>query len=187
MNCLSCKGCDFGIKYSEFTRYLEHMIDGFSETGVNWLRRLYYLSRRFLSNVERFGLTIYSYLNKIVQYYDKKQLFILRQFYEFQSDYVSKEYNDVHDLCLMYPEFLHSVGSSISNVLSDYTPVDVKTVKSDNAHIAFANKQTHFKNMYLDSLKEKNNQYFIQLKKFYYAKKCNEISETFSSPRKECY
>ena len=165
---------------SEFSEYLREKVDGFSLEGDNWLRRLYYLSRKVLSNALRFGLSIYAYLQRIDLYWKNKEVYLLKEMYRFQTDYMSKRGNDAFDIQLMYPEFLHKNGLFIGDVLSMFTPDDVRCQREDAAFYQRKNKNTHFKNMYLESLSLKNNHYYKQLKNYYYAKKRNEISEALA-------
>lgn len=168
---------------SEFTELLRNFVDGFSEKGVNWLRRLYYLSRKVLRNAERFKVSLFAYVQKIDEYWNKKQLYLINKMYEFQQNYMEDTFNDcsVDDLLLMYPEFAWSHGFTYGDLLSQFTPKDVKCQRDDAAYYAFTNKRVHLKNMYLESLREVNNNFYKQLKNFYHAKKCNEISEALAT------
>ena len=173
--------CEFSLKPCSFSEVLRKMVDSFSKQGDNWLRRCYYLSRKFLFNAKRFGISIYAYLRKIDEYWNKKELYLLKKFYGFQEEYVKQANSDISDIALMYPDYLWNNGFTIGDYLKLYEPDDVKVQRKDAAYFAFSNKITHFKNMYLESLKVKNNHYYKQLKRFYHAKKCNEISEALSA------
>lgn len=170
-------------KCSEFSEFLRVQLEDFNEKGVNWLRRVYYLSRKFLSTAKRFGLSIYAYLQKIETYWNNKELYLLSEFYSFQSEYLYKNKNkeDLSVISLMYPEYLYKNGFTFKEIIDDYRPVDVLTMIKDSASRAITNKLTHFKNIYFESVKITNNRFYSQLKKFYYAKKCNEIIEALAS------
>lgn len=174
---------DKGVGNSEFGFYLRNSVDGFSESGVNWLRRLFYLSRKVMKLTLRLGISISSYVKKVDVYYKNKELHLINKMYKFQEEYMQNSSDNpcVDDLSLMYPDYLHSVGVSIGEFLSQFTPRNVIEQRFSAALIQNNNKRSHFKNMYLDSLKEKNNKYFVSLKNYFYAKKRYEIVEAFAS------
>ena len=149
--------------------------------AFGWLRRLYYLSRKVLKNMVYFHVNLLTYVNRIVEYYDKKELWLLKKFYDFQSQYDE----DVEHLALMYPEYLWKSGFiSVDDYCeSSSIPTDVVNQIKDGAFYAFSNKKTHFKNAYLDSLGFKANykSLFYSLKNYYHAKKCYETLETIAA------
>lgn len=164
-----------------------HSIDSDEqEQGYTWLRRLYYLSRKVLKNMAYFHVNISTYVDRIVEYYNKKELYILKKFYEFQATFLGLP----EHLALMYPELLYQnkfgVGSAL--LIDDYmdsTEIceDVVNQRKDGEYFAFSNKKTHFKNAYLDSLQFKVSykSLFYSLKNYYHAKKCYETLETIAA------
>lgn len=169
------------LRVTEFSDILKEFTSKFNMSGIDWLKRLFYLSRKIVRQAQYFHTSVVQYVHKIEEYWNKKELYLLNNFYQFQSDYVQQKNNCSDDLALMYPEWLHQNGISIGEFLENYTPDDVRVVRMDAAFYATTNKLTHFKNAYLDSLKHKDNLFFKQLKVFYHAKKCYEISQTFAA------
>lgn len=174
---------EYKFKVSDFVSLLREKVDGFSVEGEEWLRRLYYLSRKAFKNALRFGISIFAYVQKIDEYYKNKELHLINKMYEFQEQYMENENNSpsVDDLVLMYPDFLHDVGFSLGEWLNQFTPKEVKCMRSDAASLAYSNKSNHFKNQYLDSLVDKGDRFYKSLKNYFYAKKRYEISEAFAS------
>lgn len=152
--------------------------------AYGWLRRLYYTSRKVLRNACNMKVSLSTYVEKIENYYNKKELYLIGKMYDFQKKYVEAKECVSDDLVLMYPEFLHTnLKSSFGEFLTIFTPQDVISQRKDAAYFAFSNKKTHFKNAYLDSLQYKENYKLLynSLKTFIYAKECNEITEAFAS------
>ena len=183
---------NFRLLNTEFSDFLYNMFyldwtsgDEDKQTrAYGWLRRLYYLSKHVIKLACIFKVSVLTYVNKIVSYFDKKELYLLKQMYTYQAEYVSKKDNCSDDLSLMYPEYLtQTCGISLGEYISSFDPFDVRQVREDSASLYYSNKKTHFKNAYLDSLKlkDKYSNFFNHLKSFYYAKKCNETLETFSA------
>lgn len=173
---------DLGLYYfkrTEFSDFLNKMIDNWSDTGVNWLRRCWYLSRKVFRYAEKFRLSIFAYLRKIDEYWNKKELYLLKQFYGFQSEYAEK--NGSEELSLMYPEYLYQNNMTFSEIIEYYGPEDVRCQREDSRSLAASNKRTHFKNIYFESLRLSNNHYYKLLKRYYHAKECHEIIETLAS------
>lgn len=158
---------------------LTEKLDNFSRSGIEWLRRAFYLSRRVLKNARRFGCGLFTVINHINEYWNKKKLYLLKVFYDFQSEYASLYGSE--DLQLMYPEFLIDCGTSLKECLTQYEPFDVREQRETSAFYAFSNKRTHFKNMYLESIKDKNNFLYNILINFYNGKKRYEIVEALST------
>ena len=152
-----------------------------SKCAFGWLRRLYYTSLKVLKNMFRFRVNLKTYVLKIEEYYNKKELWLLNKFYSFQASYEG----DVEDLALMYPEYLHTLGFVNPKDYCDscYEPADVVLQREDNAYFALSNKKTHFKNAYLDSLafKVSYKTLFIHLKNYYHAQKCYEAFEAIAA------
>lgn len=148
--------------------------------AYGWLRRLYYLSRKILKNMSKFHVSLLTYVNKIKEYYNKKEIWLMSKFYEFQASYKGL----CEDLALMYPEYLYQNGYSADSYIDCIgLPDDVLLQREDGREYAFSNKKTHFKNAYLDSLafKASYKTLFINLKTYYYAKKCYEVIETIAA------
>ena len=174
---------------TEFSDFLNEMFykpfmsddECLSERAYGWLRRLYYMSRKVLRNMLEFNVNLSTYVERIIEYYNKKELWLLKKFYSYQSAYEGIS----DDLALMYPEYLYSLGFIRPRFYckANNEPVDVRVQRSDGAFYAYSNKKTHFKNAYLDSLAFKDSYYnlFINLKKYYYAQKCNETFETIAA------
>ena len=149
--------------------------------AFEWLRRLFYTSRKFMRNCLIYGLSVKDYFYRIVEYYNKKELWLLKKFYEFQQSYVGVS----DDLALMYPEYLWTQYNMNFDDFYDYVnlPRDVLLQRAIGAQFRESNKKTHFKNAYLESLSFKRTYktLFIHLKHYFYAKKCNEVTQALAS------
>lgn len=174
---------------TEFSRFIyeffyKRWIDDSDEvvsSAFEWLRRLYYTSRKFMRNCLIYGLSVKDYLNRIIDYYNKKELHLLFEFFHFQESYSGMS----DDLVLMYPEFLWSnYNMSLNDFYNNVNmPDDVSNMIRDSAYFYGEYKKSHFKNAYLDSLKFKRTykSLFNVLKVYFYAKKCNEAIEAFAT------
>lgn len=156
--------------------YLSVIAQRFSERGINALKRVYYISKRVMSYAQKFGVSLVEYVNRIQEYYDKKELQLLSEFYKFQEDYNS-DGSRTEELVYCYPEYV------FANVGSDYVvPLeacqDYKLMSQDSALWNIENTKTHFKNAYFERLGNENNPLYKLLNSFYYAKKRNETIET---------
>lgn len=148
-----------------------------------WLRRVYYTSKRFMENCKRFGLSVFDYYQRIKDYWNKKELFVLGQFYKWQSDYAF-ERKESDSLVLMYPEYCYNeYGKNWKDFLVDnFNPYDVRIMVQDALNYSVSNRLTHFKNAYLDFMSLSDNKpIYKQIKRYVYAKKCNEINQTVPS------
>lgn len=149
--------------------------------AFEWLRRVYYLSRKFMRNCLIYKKSVKEYFRLIVEHYKKKELWLLGKFYEFQQNYLGCS----DDLALMYPEYLWSVQNMTFQDFYDNVnlPDDVVTQRKDAAYYAESYKKTHFKNAYLDSLKFKRSYktLFNHLIYYYYAKKRYEAFEAIAA------
>lgn len=183
---------NFRLLNTEFSDFLYHVwyLDWISDNedkhtrAYGWLRRLYYLSRKVVRMACIFKVSLSTYVDKIVQFYDHKELYLLKKMYDYQQTYVSEKDNVSDELALMYPEYLtQTCNVGIGEFIDVFNPLDVRLVRADSASRAFSNKKTHFKNAYLDSLKLRENykSFFNHLKHYFYAKKCNETLEAFAS------
>ena len=152
----------------------------FDEYSFNWLRRLYYFGRKVARQACQFGLSIIGYVRKILDYYNNKELYLLKSQYEFEQE-VSQV--DCDSLALVYPEFLFSVGISISDYIVDMQCFLAQEQIANADYLAFSNKKSHFKNAYLDSLRLKSEARHLYniIKTYLYAKKCNETLEAFAA------
>lgn len=166
--------------YEKFYKPFMSGIEKDVNAAYEWLRRLYYTSRKVLYYACLFKVNLLTYVNRIIEYYNKKELWLLSKKYGYQQVYNGS----VEDLALMYPEYLLNNGFTIKEYI-DFIgiPKDVKSQKEDGAFYAFSNKKNHFKNAYLDSLEFKRTykNLFITLKTYFYAKKCYEALEAFAS------
>lgn len=145
--------------------------------AYTWLRRVYYTSRRFIENCKRFGLSVFDYYQRIKDYWNKKELFVLGQFYQWQSDYVT-DTKDSDSLVMMYPEYCYNTfGNGWKDILyGQFNSPDVCLMIADSQNYYISNHLTHFKNAYLDfkSLSD-NKSIYKQIKNYIYAKKCYEV------------
>lgn len=157
-------------------KYLCVIAQRFSERGIEALRRLYYISKRVMSYAQKFGVSIVEYVNRIQEYYDKKELQLLSEFYRFQQDYNADGLH-TEELVYCYPEYVFkNVGSDY--VVSLESCQDYKLMCNDSAMWNQENTKTHFKNAYFERLGNENNPLYKLLNCFYYAKKRNEAIET---------
>ena len=166
------------LKFNDFAQPWNDPLILFDEYSFNWLRRLFYFGRKVARQACQFGLTLESYIQKIFDYYNKKELYLLKCQYEYQAEISS---SDCDCIALMYPDFLFSNGLTIPEYVSDLDCSVAQNQIDDAEYFAFSNKKTHFKNAYLDSLKETNIFLFNVIKTYLYAKKCNEALEAFAT------
>lgn len=166
---------------ADIYQYVLHKLDYCSESGVNWLKRLYYLSRKVCKLCYTFGISISTFVEKADIYWNKKELYLLKQLYTFQDDVISHGDASPEDIALMYPEYLRSQGYTVDEYVEAFNPPLVQQMKDNAAFYAFSNKQTHYKNSYLDSLRDKGKPLFNILNKFYHAKECYETLEALSA------
>ena len=152
----------------------------FDKSSFNWLRRLFYFARRVTCQACQFGLRISDYMTKIMEYYDKKELYLLRKMYELQE---TISLTDPDACACMYPEFLFQNGYSTMSYIEELDCIEPKLQIADADYYSYSNKKCHFKNAYLDSLalKRSSIKLFNIIKKYYNAKKCNEIIEAFAA------
>lgn len=155
----------------------------FDETSFNWLRRLYYFGRKLTRQACQFGISVYRYMTKIIDYYSNKELYLINKQYELQQQVCE---TDSDSVALMYPEFLYSNG--IYDFKDYIYSIDSKVAVDqleDAEYLALSNKKTHFKNAYLDSLQYKNDPkykfLYCLIKTYIYAKECNETIEAFAT------
>ena len=152
----------------------------FDEVSFNFLRRLFYFGRKVARQACQFGLSIYAYTKKIVDYYNNKEIYLLHEQYQTQ-EIVSAD--DVEACACMYPEFLFNNNYTVVSYAAECDCSVVNNQIADAIHFYFSNKKTHFKNAYFDSLRLKETSKFLYnlLKTYFYAKKCNETLEAFAA------
>lgn len=152
----------------------------FDKTSFNWLRRLYYFAKRVTCQACQFGYTLAKYKSKIEDYYNKKELWLLRKMYEYQELLAPTE---VESIVVMYPEYLFQNGYTISQYIGELDCLEPKLYIADCDYYSYSNKKTHFKNAYLDSTEFRVKYPVLHkiIKKFYYAKKCNEAIEALAA------
>lgn len=154
-------------------KYLSLICD-FSEKGINCLKRLYYMSKRVINFCISWRVSIDYYVTKIEEYWSKKELYVLSQFYRFQSSLDNQE-----ELIHCYPEFAYQAELNGIDVLPLLECSSYQRFVADNAYSVEKVTKSHFKNAYFDSLRDKDSPLFNVLLTYYYAKKCDEITQTF--------
>ena len=152
----------------------------FSKSSFEFLRRLYYFGRKIARQACQFGYSVIEYTNKILSYWDKKELYLLKEFYSFQEEVSVIE---VESVALMYPDFLFKNNIAYQDYINDMDCQLAKIQIFDADILYKSNKKTHFKNAYLDSLRLKAGCKFTfnLIKNYLYGKKCNETLEAFAS------
>lgn len=161
----------YGFSGTSFDEYLISLVDGFSERGINALRRLYYMSKRVLKWCCLWKVSLDYYVRKIELYFDKKEYQVVSLFYRFQQNFSSPD-----EMVHLYPEFAYKHRDCVIPLKECY---DYQVFKSDSEYAQQKNTKTHFKNAYFQSLEDRGKPEFNVLLNYYYAKKCNEIIETF--------
>lgn len=171
----------FKVQYDEYFKLEKHdPMVLFDEMSFNWLRRLYYFSRKVACQACRFKISIMEYFEKIKEYYSNKEMYLLKSQYEYQQE-VCKY--DCDSVAVMYPEYLFQNGISIKDYIQQIDSVICKIQIADADYFYLSNKKTHFKNGYLDSLafKAKSFHLFKTIKNYFNAKKCNEALEALAA------
>lgn len=150
------------LRPSVFSDLILHITHNF-ETD-NALRLLHSQIKRIYYQAEFFGVSYYQYVNKILEYYNNKELLKLKVFYEWQSKY---EYDPL-DLLSAY-EF-RTLPESYKNTRDYQIFVREQRWKFDKS------TKTKMKNAYFESLKTspRDSSLYSLIKKYHYAKKCNE-------------
>lgn len=166
----------------DINRYLSLVCDNFSERGLNALKRLYYISKRVVSNCLMFRCTIDYYVSKIEEYWSRKELYILKTWYAAQEKNGNPE-----ELIHCFPEFVYQqehpqIDGLVPYILPLSECLSYRSFVAQNAYLQEKHTKCHFKNAYFQSLEDKNNPLFKILLTFYYAKKCNEAIEAFGKP-----
>lgn len=160
--------------FSNLCRYLS------ADQLVSRLKRLYYVLVRIVRNAVNFGVSLEYYMQKIIDYYDKKEYQLLKHFYSFQSDYV-RRFNS-EDLVYCYPDYCYQFNKESWKDLSALGFSKLSDVKDydlmckESASVMEVNTKTHRKNAYLEKLAV-NNRILFNLISFYYAKKRNEVAK----------
>lgn len=172
--------------YSEFDFLIYEVFkecDTFTNRLFDFVKRLYYISRRFLHNCSLYSLSEIHYLERIKEFWSKKELSLLKEFYTFQELYSR---SDSDSLVLMYPEFAyqHFNHDETFKVIKDmYRPLDLWLFEKDSINFHVSNHLTHDKNAYLDKkILQSDNPFIYKLiKNYFYAKKCNEVGKAFAT------
>lgn len=186
---LAHKLFDYGKNISptcEFDFYLCSLVKDYEQVTKRFLdycRRVYYISKRFLTNCHRFAISVDNLYKRILEYWSKKELLLLKQFYEFQE---TESKRDETGLVMMYPEFCYqNFGheEDFKSFIKMFNPIDYKLFCVDSVHLNNSNRLTHFKNAYIDSkiLSSDNPFIYKLLKNYFYAKKCYETYQTFAT------
>ena len=111
-----------------------------SITLFNFVRRLYYVSKRFIDNAKKFGYTVFQYYKRLLSYYSKLELSRLKQMYEFQSE--CSKY-DCDSLVLMYPEFCYQnygKDETFSYFKDMFHPLDLFLISKELESFSYKNK-----------------------------------------------
>ena len=74
--------------------------------------RLYYVSRRVCLNAKELDISVSTYVDKIIDYYNKLELRKLKNFYEFQSELLLDAVHPV-DVDYLYTLYYHTDGSQV--------------------------------------------------------------------------
>lgn len=156
-------------------KYVSLISDGFSEKGINALKRLYYMSKRVVNYCLTWNCTVDYYVSQIELYWSKKELYVLRQFYSFQASLDNPE-----ELLHCYPEFAYQSELLGVDILPLSECSSYQRICSENAFLQEKRTKSHLKNLYLDSLSERNNPLYNILLTYLYAKKCNEVAEVIT-------
>lgn len=154
---------------------------GIFSSFYTWVKRLYYVSKRFYNNRLRFNSSIQYCYGRIIAYWNKRDYELLNKFYTFQQDYSKK---DSDSLVLMYPEFCYKnfgFGTeSLMSAINNFEPIDYQIQKNDSAFYEESNRKTKDKNDYIDKKiqSSENPIYYCLIKSYYNAKKRYEIGKT---------
>lgn len=153
------------LRPSRFSDLILHITHNF-ETD-NSLRLLHSQIKRIYYQAEIFGVSFDQYVSKILEYYNNKELLKLKVFYEWQSNYV----DDPQDLLCAYEN--RTPDGSYRNTRDYKSFVREQRYKYDKSN------KTKMKNAYFESLKksDRDSSLYCLIKKYHYAKKCNETVE----------
>lgn len=157
---------------SQLYYLLSEIANGFSERGINALRRLYYMSKRIIRNCEKFYCTMEYYVLKIEEYWNKKEYETLTKFFDFQRVFAEKE--NPEELVNCYLEYNFQFPSDLP-ALSECR--DYKVMCAENKLKRSLDLFSHFKNALIDSCRCVDRLSKKITLDFYYAQKCNEVIE----------
>lgn len=148
------------------------------------LRKLYYISSRVYHQRRIFGVSLDFYVSKIDEYWSKKKMFSLKNFYGFQENFV-RLHQDTRPLIYMYPESediwnipywrLSQFGFDTSTHLSLSASIDaakelLRLNYSEfvglNHKIFFDNRKTKKRNDYIESINDTDKFNFNLLKDY---------------------
>ena len=168
------------LTLNEFVQPNQSPLVLFDTYSFNWLRRLYYFAKKVSRQACQFGMSVLGYFRKIQDYYNNKELYLLKQQYEYEEELST---TDSDSLALLYPDYLFNCGISFSDYMKSIDSVVALNQIKTADELYYSNKRTHFKNAYLDSLalKQESLYLFNLIKNYLYGKKCNETIETFAS------
>lgn len=155
---------------------LAEVADGFSEKGVNALRRLYYMSKRVCLACRKYLVSLEYYVTKIEEYWNKKEYKILTMFFDFQQSFAEK--GNFEELANMYHEFSFHNKSYLPISLEECR--DYQDMVHDNKIYQQQSLFSHLKNAFVDSSRCTDLQSKNLTLNFYHAKKCNEIIEAIT-------
>lgn len=175
-----------GVPIDFVDSFLLANMDGFSSRGYNFMKRLFYISRRVLRYCAEFRLTLNQYVRRIDEYWSNKELFVLKAFYLFQESFQDSIFGSAA-LLRMYPEYCYQASNPTSFI---YVPelTDIVSYKSwlnDSKLSREKAVRSHFKNDYFQRKVECGDLNLIALSIFYYAKKCYEVAKAFQQSRQE--
>lgn len=150
----------------------------FDEFSFNWLRRLYYFARKVSRQACQFGISIYTYYQKIKEYYSNKDKMLLHEQYTLQ---VEVSATDSDSVASMYPDLVSNFAWPLQDFIRNFESSVLQNQLDDAEYIAFNNKKTHYKNAYFEKLGVSDDPFdkflFNTLNLYRYAKKRNETLE----------
>lgn len=172
---------------SSFDEYIQKLVsDPYSETGVNCLRRLYYMSKRVLSYCKKFGVTVEYYVHQIEDFYRKLDLKVLGLFYSFQQNLLETMSGTLDEIEQMYSEFaFNNFGDfrDLRFVQSQVDPIPLKECRDykdmcleDDVSYSLSIWK-HLYNAAMDSIKCTDLKSKNLTLNFYNAKECYEVAK----------
>lgn len=161
----------FGLVDSDFRRVIDVLTDNWSD--CNRLHTLYNCAVRVWYQSQLFGVSFDYYLSRIYLHYDvRKPLYSLSLFYSVQEEALKV------DPSLKWEYFY---PYSFPNLKLEKHPLSQHFFEVTHKK-KFMSNRTKFKNMYFESLKDKeeNKVLYESIKNYYYAKECYETLETIA-------
>lgn len=163
---------------SMLSEYFSCICHCFTDKGYECLKRLYYISKRVVRQAFAFGYTLEDYVSKIEDYWNAKEIYVLRKFYEFQQGFTENS----EFLVYCYPEYCYNINKkewrdlSLVSLPSLEDCCDFNTLVSVSADKYDKLIKSHFKNSYFESMEFSNSPLFHILN-LYYAQKRYEIAQ----------